>query len=92
MKKGYTFVILLSMKTAVSIPDTLFLEAEKTAKQLGLARSQLYAKALEEFIELHNDDQVTEKLNAVYSMTDSESGNLDAGIESLRESTKDDSW
>ncbi len=80
------------MKTAISIPDNLFKDAEITAKQLGLARSQLYVKAIKEFIEHHNKDHITEKLNSLYS----EESNLeeihDMGIESLREATKNDSW
>ena len=32
----YTFVILLNMKTAVSLPDKIYLEAEKTAQNMGI--------------------------------------------------------
>jgi hypothetical protein len=38
------------MKTAVSVPDTLFRRAERTAKRLGISRSELYARALGEFL------------------------------------------
>ena len=80
------------MKTAISIPDTLFTDAEITAKQLGLARSQLYVRAIKEFIEHHNKDKITEKLNMLYSNTVAENELLDAGIESIREATKNDTW
>ncbi|EKR83715.1 ribbon-helix-helix domain protein [Leptospira interrogans serovar Medanensis str. L0448] len=50
------------MKTAISIPDELFRAAEKIAKKLGIPRSQLFAKALEEFIQSHSKESVTEKL------------------------------
>lgn len=80
------------MKTAISIPDNLFNEADTTAKQLGLARSQLYVKAIKEFIEHHNKDRVMEKLNTVYSNQTKDDDANDAGLESLREATKDDSW
>ena len=85
---SYTY----SMKTAISIPDNLFNEADTTAKQLGLARSQLYVKAIKEFIEHHNKDRVMEKLNTVYSNQTKDDDANDAGLESLREATKDDSW
>lgn len=39
------------MKTAISLPDPLFKAGEKVAKKLGLSRSQLYARALRQFIE-----------------------------------------
>ncbi|MDC7238858.1 MAG: ChpI protein [Spirochaetales bacterium] len=80
------------MKTAISIPDNLFNDAELTAKQLGLARSQLYVKAIQEFIEHHNKDSITEKLNALNSNSENMDEISDAGVESLREATKDDSW
>ncbi|TGM89553.1 ChpI protein [Leptospira licerasiae] len=82
------------MKTAVSIPDDLFKTAEKTAKRLGIPRSQLFAKALEEFIQLHSKESVTERLNKIYRK---EKGSLEENIsnlavESLRKSLKNDSW
>lgn len=80
------------MKTAISIPDNLFKDAEITAKQLGLARSQLYVKAIREFIEHHNKDFITEKLNSLYSQENNSEGVMDIGIESLREATLDDAW
>jgi metal-responsive CopG/Arc/MetJ family transcriptional regulator len=80
------------MKTAISIPDGLFNDAEITAKQLGLARSQLYVKAIKEFIEHHNKDKITEKLNSLYFQATNIEKISDIGIESLREATKNDSW
>ncbi len=55
------------MKTAVSIPDTQFETAEKLAARLGLSRSELYQKALSDFIAKHSDENITEKLNAIYA-------------------------
>ncbi|MCK5200772.1 MAG: ChpI protein [Spirochaetales bacterium] len=81
------------MKTAVSIPDNIFLAAEKTAKRLNIPRSQLYSKAVEEYINNHNNEYVTEKLNAVYSKnSDKETEIPDISVYSLREATKNDTW
>lgn len=55
------------MKTAVSIPDTIFEEAEKIAQERGVSRSELYAQALQKII----DEEITRKLNEVYSKEDS---------------------
>ncbi|MDZ7631520.1 MAG: hypothetical protein U5K74_09270 [Gemmatimonadaceae bacterium] len=38
------------MKTAISLPDALFDEADAVAYRLGVSRSQLYATALAEYI------------------------------------------
>ena len=52
---GYTS----GMKTAVSIPDDVFEDAERLASRLRTSRSQLYARALAEFVARHDDDRVT---------------------------------
>ena len=82
------------MKTAISLPDHLYEEAERTAHNLGIPRSQLFAKALEEFIAFHKRENITERLNRVYSGIDSsESEDISlAGIESIRSLTKNDTW
>lgn len=55
------------MKVAISLPDPVFSAAEKLAHRLRISRSQLYAKALEEFLDKRQDALVTERLNAVYA-------------------------
>lgn len=50
--RGYT----QGMKTAISLPDEVFAAAERYAKQHGLSRSELYARALRRFLE---DEQAT---------------------------------
>ena len=60
---GYTS----GMKTAVSVPDEVFDEAEHLAKRLKISRSELYAKALVEFVSRHAPDTVTESFNRVCS-------------------------
>ncbi|MGQ0466806.1 MAG: ChpI protein [Sporichthyaceae bacterium] len=47
------------MKIAVSVPDELFAQADAVAERLGLNRSQLYARALEQFLAAYGADPVT---------------------------------
>jgi antitoxin MazE6 len=65
------------MKTAISLPDDLFRDADAVAKRLGLSRSALYVTALREYVAKHQTKRVTERLNAVYSV---ESSRLDAPV------------
>jgi metal-responsive CopG/Arc/MetJ family transcriptional regulator len=60
------------MKTAISIPDKVFEAAERTAKKLGVSRSELYATAVHEFVERYRIEDVTAKLNEVYAATPSD--------------------
>ncbi len=51
------------MKTAISIPEPLFQEAEATAKALGLSRSKLIQTALEDFLRRRRDEALTAEIN-----------------------------
>jgi len=52
------------MKTAISIPDDVFEEAERLADRLQTSRSQLYTRALAEFVARHDEDRVQAAMNA----------------------------
>lgn len=59
------------MKTAISIPDTIFEAAEQLAKRMGMSRSELYVAALTQYVDKHQEQLIMEQLNAVYTDTDS---------------------
>ena len=82
------------MKTAISLSDTLYEKAEQTAQYMGISRSKLFVNALEEYIIRHNGEMITQKLNKVYEKINQDefARDLDVGIESLRELTKNDTW
>jgi predicted transcriptional regulator len=69
------------MKTAISIPDDLFEAAEGLAEELHVSRSQLYARAVAELLARLRDDDVTRRLDEVYSQTESR---LDPVLERLQ--------
>ena len=81
------------MKTAVSIPDGIFRQAEKVARKLGIPRSQLFARALEEFIRNHDRKNVTSRLDEIYSDAGPKEDHfLEASVRDLRQATEDDAW
>jgi predicted transcriptional regulator len=51
------------MKTAVSIPDDVFLRAEELAEKTNRTRSRLYSDALGEYLARHGTDVVTAGMN-----------------------------
>ncbi|WP_448604631.1 hypothetical protein [Thermoleptolyngbya sp.] len=69
------------MKTAISLPDSVFEEAEIVAEQLGLSRSELYTKALQAYLRKYNRRQMLIQLNQVY---DQESSALDPEIAKMQ--------
>jgi hypothetical protein len=83
---GYT----LSMKTAVSVPDDLFRLAEAAARRLRVSRSELYAKAIAEFLKQQDGAAITERLNNVYSR---QAAKVDPGLHRAQlKSLKKDVW
>ena len=55
------------MKTAISIPDDVFAEADRLAHKLQKSRSQLYSRAIREYVARHSSDDVTSALDALYA-------------------------
>jgi metal-responsive CopG/Arc/MetJ family transcriptional regulator len=55
------------MKIAVSIPDAVFETAERLARRMKKSRSELYSRALSEYVSRHSPDEVTEAMNTAVS-------------------------
>lgn len=66
------------MKTAISLPDGVFRDAERLAKRLKKSRSELYKEAVVEYVARHEPEAVTEALNQVVKKLDTRSDELTA--------------
>ena len=55
------------MKTAISIPDPLFEAAEQFAHANGLSRSELFARAVQLYLQTFHYQGITDALNQVYA-------------------------
>jgi len=82
------------MKTAISLPDRIYFEAEKAAQYLGISRSTLYVNALTEYLKKNNRENITQKLNEVYNDDYYKEFEpiSNAALDSIRELTKNDTW
>lgn len=56
---GYT----TGMKTAISIPDAIFDEAERMARRMKRSRSEFYSRAVADYLGRHSPDRVTEAMD-----------------------------
>ena len=63
---GYT----RGMKTAISLPDEIFEEADSLARRLKRSRSEIYREALREYLARHDPDAVTKAMNQVCAELD----------------------
>lgn len=55
------------MKTAVSLPDELFYKVEELAFLLDVSRSEVFQKAIDQYIKNYDSEMVLNQLNKVYS-------------------------
>ncbi|MCH8825726.1 MAG: ribbon-helix-helix protein, CopG family [Chloroflexi bacterium] len=69
------------MKTAISIPDSVFQAAESLAKRLGISRSELFRRAVDAYIDNHKFSGVREALDDVYSQ---EQSGVDAALSQMQ--------
>ena len=53
------------MKTAISIPDDVFADAEQLARELKKSRSRLYGDAVREYVARHSSASITQALDQV---------------------------
>ncbi len=69
------------MKTAISIPDSLFQAAERLAKGLRISRSRLYSHAIRRYVSQAQERDVTGLLNEIYA---GETAELDPVLAALQ--------
>jgi predicted transcriptional regulator len=78
------------MKVAISLPDPVFDAAERLAEEMRVSRSQLYARALASYLDLHGAAGVTARLNKVYA---SDSSEVDPALAAAQiASVADEAW
>ena len=54
------------MKTAISIPNNVFEQAESLARKLKISRSELFTEAVKVYLKENYVEDVTAKLDEVY--------------------------
>jgi len=59
------------MKTAISIPDDVFAQAERAAKRLGLSRSEFFTRAAQAMAQHVTAGDVTARINTALRKADS---------------------
>ena len=78
------------MKTAISIPDPIFQEAEQLAQKLGMSRSELFTRAVTAFLKEKRQENITARLNELY---EKEPSQLDPVIAQIQfASLPEDEW
>jgi predicted transcriptional regulator len=55
------------MKTAISIPDEVFRQAEQAAKRLGMTRSELFTRAVRDFLGIRRERAITASYDEAFA-------------------------
>jgi predicted transcriptional regulator len=58
------------MKTAISLPDEIFEEAEQLARRLKKTRSALFREAVAEYVARHDPEGITAEVDRVAGALD----------------------
>jgi len=58
---------MLTVKTAISLPEALFQKADQLAEELNVSRSRLFVMAIERMLHEYESRKMLEALNIVYA-------------------------
>lgn len=84
---------MATVKTAISIQESLFDRVNNLAEELQIPRSQLFALAVEEFIKHHENRGIFDALNEVYDDTpDPEEEALREGMRRRQRQVLEGKW
>jgi len=66
-------IVGMTVKTAISIEESLYRQAEKLAEEMAVSRSQVFAIALQTFLRQRQNQTLLQRLNEAYAEPDTAS-------------------
>jgi metal-responsive CopG/Arc/MetJ family transcriptional regulator len=82
-----------SIKTAISIDETLFEQAKALAEELKVSRSRLFVLAMEDFLRRHRNRELLEQINlAAEDQSDPAEQARLAGFRRLQRRVSEGEW
>ena len=86
---GYTH----NMKTAISVPDEIFNQVGSRAAELGISRSEFFARAARQYLDQLADDSLTQQIDgAIDAAGTDDSGQAAAAAGRAFLAATDDEW
>ena len=82
------------VKTAISMDESLFREADELAREMSISRSKLFSDALRDFIQRRKTEELTKRINeGLAGYPDEEDEEILRFSEaSFAASTRNDEW
>ncbi len=69
---GITIGYIYGMKTAISVPESIFKEVDAFAKQHHYSRSEVFVRAVKELLEKKASGELLDALNKAYADTETD--------------------
>lgn len=66
------------MKTAISVPDEIFNQVESRAAELGISRSEFFARAARQYLDQLADDSLTQQIDGAIEAAGTDDSGLAA--------------
>lgn len=80
------------MKTAISVPDETFARAERRAAELGMTRSEFYARAAARYLNHLEAEALVDQIDDAVQVIGTEESSEDAVAAGRARLADDDSW
>lgn len=82
------------MKTAISVPDETFAQVERSAKCLGVTRSEFYSRAARYYLEHLERESLTSEINAAIELIGDDDDSAETAVSAGRQTLElaDDEW
>jgi metal-responsive CopG/Arc/MetJ family transcriptional regulator len=80
------------MKTAISVPDEIFEQATGQAAELGISRSEFFARAARKYLDELAAQSLTSQIDQALETTEDDSSAAAAAAGRRLLATGDDSW
>ncbi len=81
-----------SMKTAISVPDDIFADATKRAKDLGISRSEFFSRAVRRYLDELSRESLTAQINQVLRLPDYDDEASAVAVEAGRRRLSEAEW
>jgi metal-responsive CopG/Arc/MetJ family transcriptional regulator len=81
------------MKTAISVPDEIFNQVGSRAAELGISRSEFFARAAKQYLNQLADTSLTEQIDAAIDAAGADdSGDVAVGAGRVFLAATEDEW
>lgn len=80
------------MKTAISVPDQTFDEVTRRARELGMSRSEFFARAASRYLDELSRDTLTTQIDEALDVSGSDDSNAAAAEAGRRRLGDGETW